>query len=177
MNIILMIMSTFNLKHIVKMLYKHRYMKNSKFVISESLNLHVVKMGRWERWCVHGCWDHSHQTKPNQPTMGLGLTHTREQCFYKKQLQTWLDLFHIYIYTINCQCVHSLFVGTKTDEFNKTIKLTCPLSVHPQSKQIKFETLVAASGRDHTEPKDNILCCIPTISLSLKWLLVTNVRL
>jgi hypothetical protein len=60
-----------------------------------------------------------------------------------------------------------LFVGTKTDEFNKTIKLTCPLSVHPQSKQIKFETLVAASGRDHTEPKDNILCCIPTINLSL----------
>jgi hypothetical protein len=110
MNIILMIMSTFNLKHIVKMLYKHRYMKNSKFVISESLNLHVVKMGRWERWCVHGCWDHSHQTKPNQPTMGLGLTHTREQCFYKKQLQTWLDLFHIYIYIYNKLSVRTLFV-------------------------------------------------------------------
>ncbi len=136
-------------------------------MIRESLNLHVVKMGRWEVMCS---WVLRSLT-PNQtqPTNnGLGLTHTREQCFYKATNANlaWF-ISYIYIYTINCQCVHSLFVGTKTDEFNKTIKLTCPLSVHPQSKQIKFETLVAASGRDHTEPKDNILCCIPTISLSL----------
>jgi hypothetical protein len=69
--------------------------ENSKFVISESLNLHVVKMGRWEVMCS---WVLRllipDQSKPNQPTNnGLGLTHTREQCFYKQEMQLGLVYF------------------------------------------------------------------------------------
>jgi hypothetical protein len=116
----------------------------------------------------------SSQTQPNQPTNnGLGLTHTREQSFCKQQMQTWLGLYHIYIYTINCQCVHSLFdtlclLEQKTDEFNKTMKLTCPLSVHPQSKQIEFETLVAASGERSYRTKGQHSVLHPNnLSLSL----------
>jgi hypothetical protein len=153
---------------------------------------------KWEdeRWCVvHWCWGHWHQAKPNptnQPTMGLAWPTLENRASASNKCKLGLVyIIYIYIYTINCQCVHSLFdtlclLEQKTDEFNKTMKLTCPLSVHPQSKQIEFETLVAASGErsyrtkgQHSVLHPNNLSLSLSLSLSLfcKWLLVTNVRL
>jgi hypothetical protein len=70
--------------------------ETSKFVISESLNLHVVEMGRLEEvmcssWVLRSLTPNQTQSTYN----GLGLIHTREQCFYKQQMQTWLGLFHL----------------------------------------------------------------------------------